>query len=243
MQHQKIEYFADSYKLVGELIYEGGLDNTRAVIILYHGMEGRGSFCIDYAKNLATNGFVVFVADVYGDGKSTTDFKLARAWLSPLLENRALVRERALAAYTTVKQFAWINHYKIGAIGFCLGGMCMLEVARSGSNLIAGVSVHGVLRQSELETQAITTKIMILNGFLDPLCTPEVTEKFADEMFNAHNYDWVLVNFGNAKHAYSDPHTGTFDAEMEKQFGREYNRLAAQRSFRYAVDFFKEILV
>ncbi|MBP9742531.1 MAG: dienelactone hydrolase family protein [Burkholderiales bacterium] len=242
MPQQSIEYSINSTKFIGELVYNGELNNTRSTIILYPAMDGRGEFCLDYAKNLANNNFVVFVADVYGEGKSTHNFALARSWLMPLLENRNLVRERAIGAYTTVSQLTWINPNKIGAIGFCLGGMCMLEVARNGTHLVAGVAVHGVLDKSDLITRPISTKLMILNGFKDPSSPPEKTEQFIQELTTANNHDWVFINFGNTKHAFSDPLTGTFDPKMEQEFGREYNELAASRSFRYAVDFFKETL-
>lgn len=242
MPQQSIEYYIDSTQFIGELIYTGELNKSRSTVILYPAMEGRGQFCIDYANSLANNGFVVFVADIYGEGKSTHDFTIARSWLMPLLESRNLVRERALGAYATVSQFAWINPNKIGAIGFCLGGMCMLEVARNGNNLISGVGVHAVLDKSNLTTHPISTKLMILNGFLDPSSPPEKTAQFIQELTTANNHDWVFINFGNTKHAFSDPLTGTLDPQVEQQFGREYNQLAASRSFRYAVDFFKETL-
>ena len=74
MQHTSIDYFVDKDRFIGELVYTGKLDNSRPVVIIFHAMEGRGQFCVDYAKKLAENGFVAFVADIYGDGKSTHDF-------------------------------------------------------------------------------------------------------------------------------------------------------------------------
>jgi dienelactone hydrolase len=243
MQHTSIEYFVKSERFVGELVYTGELNNSRPVVIVFHAMEGRGQFCIDYAKQLATHGFIAFVADIYGDGKSTHDFAKAREWLMPVLSSRSIIRERALAAFNTVSNFPWVNQDKIGALGFCLGGMCVLEIGRTGAHLKAGVSIHGVLKKSELETKNIKSKLLIQNGYLDPSCPPSFIEEFAKEMHDADNHDWVFVNYGNAKHSFSDPLTGTFDPEAEKQFGREYNELAAKRSFRYSVDFFKELLV
>ena len=243
MQHTSIDYFVGLDKFVGELVYTGELDNSRPVVIVFHAMEGRGQFCIDYAKKLAEHGFVAFVADIYGDGKSTHDFAKARTWLMPVISSRTIVRERALAAFNTVSNFSWVNKDKIGALGFCLGGMCVLEICRSGAKLKSGIAIHGVLKQSELETKNIDTKLLIQNGYLDPSCPPPFIEEFAKEMTDANNLDWVFINFGNAKHSFSDPLTGTFDAEAEKQFGREYNELAAKRSFRYSIDFLKETLI
>lgn len=243
MQYTSIDYFVGSDHFVGELVYNDELNNSRPVVIIFHAMEGRGQFCIDYAKKLADHGFVAFVADIYGDGKSTHDFAKALSWLMPVISSRAIVREQALTAFNTVSNFSWVNKNKIGALGFCLGGMCVLEIGRSGANLKSGVTIHGVLKKSELETKTINTKLLIQNGYLDPSCPPAFIKEFAKEMNDAGNHDWVFINFGNAKHSFSDQLTGTFDADAEKQFGREYNELAAKRSFRYSVDFLKETLV
>jgi dienelactone hydrolase len=242
MQHTSIDYFVGSDRFVGELVYTGELNKSRPIVIIFHAMEGRGQFCVDYAKRLAENGFVAFVADIYGEGKSTHDFAKARSWLIPVISSRAIIRERSLAALNTVSNFTWVNKDKIGALGFCLGGMCVLEICRSGATLKAGITIHGVLKKSELETKNIGTKLLIQNGYMDPSCPPAFIEEFAKEMNDAGNHDWVFVNFGNAKHSFSDPLTGTFDPESEKQFGREYNELAANRSFRYSIDFLKEML-
>lgn len=243
MIQKSIEYKIKNDTFIGELIYNGELNSTRPVIIIFHAMEGRGHFCIEYAQKLANEGFVTFVADIYGDGKSTMNLHEAREWLMPVISDRNIVRERANAAFNAVISISGVNKNNIGAIGFCLGGMCVLEIARSGNPLRAGVSIHGVLTKSDLLTQEITTKLLVLNGYLDPSCTPDKLPIFADEMINANNHDWVFINFGNAKHSFSDPLTGTFDLELEKQFGREYNELAANRSYRYAIDFFKEVLI
>ena len=179
MQHTSIDYFVGLDKFVGELVYTGELDNSRPVVIVFHAMEGRGQFCIDYAKKLAEHGFVAFVADIYGDGKSTHDFAKARTWLMPVISSRTIVRERALAAFNTVSNFSWVNKDKIGALGFCLGGMCVLEICISGAKLKSGIAIHGVLKQSELETKNIDTKLLIQNGYLDPSCPPPFIEEFA----------------------------------------------------------------
>src|SRR5690606_12146160 len=137
--------------------------------------------------------------------------------ITPFLQNRNLVRDHALAAFNTVSNLDRVAKNKIGAIGFCFGGMCMLEVARSGAALKAGVSAHGVLKQSDLKTHPITSKLLILHGYQDPQVPPDQLNDFAKEMYAAHNDDWTFTFFGNGKHSFTDPKTGTFDAKKEAE--------------------------
>ncbi len=242
MKYETIEYFDDKHKLIGQLVYDEHIQGTRPAIIIFHAFEGRGSFALEYAKKLAEKGYIVFAADMYGNAEvaSTIDgcFKL----IAPFLQDRNLVRRRALLAYTTLLQQEQIDKNKIGAIGFCFGGMCVLELARSGENLRAGISMHGVFAKSALPTHPIKTKMLLIHGYQDPQVPPTELSAFAQEMQTAGAEDWTFIFFGNAKHSYTDPKTGTFEPAKEKEMGREYNQAAAERSFQFAVDFLQEQL-
>lgn len=241
MKAQTIEYFDGDQKLIGELI--NNQQTNQPAIILFHAFEGRGSFTVDYAKNLAAKGYAVFVADMYGNAETTDTLDGCFKLITPFLQDRSLVRRRAILAYEALSHQNMINKNKIGAMGFCFGGMCVLELARSGAKLQAAVSVHGVLAKSDLQTHQMKAKILALHGYKDPQVPPERLQGFAQEMETAKVDDWSFVFFGHAKHSFTDPKTGTFDPVQEKEIGREYNEVAAQRSFQYAVDFFNECLM
>lgn len=240
MQNETIEYFDGDQKLIGQLI--GDEKPNQSAIILFHAFEGRGNFTLDYAKRLAEKGYVVFVADMYGNAEVADTIEDCFKLITPFLQDRSLVRRRAILAYETLLQQKNINQNKVGAMGFCFGGMCVLELARSGANLQAGVTAHGVLAKSNLPTHAIKSKLLILHGYKDKQVPPEQLQAFAQEMEVANVEDWTFVFFGHAQHSFTDPKTGTFDAAKEKELGREYSKVAATRSFQYAVDFFNECL-
>lgn len=242
MQTKTIEYFDGDQKLIGELFYPKDLTGQNPGVIVFPAFEGRGSFALDYAKKLAEQGFMAFAADVYGDAKVANTIERCFELITPFLQERDLVRRRSLLAFEVLQQQAQVNKDKIGAIGFCFGGMCALEVARSGANLQAGISVHGVLSKSDLPTEKIKGKILALHGYKDPQSASDHLVKFAEEMDHANVEDWTFTYFGNAKHSFTDPKTGTFNPAKEKEMGREYNRIAAERSFQYALQFFNEIL-
>ena len=242
MKTMTINYFDEQQKLIGELFYDEKIEDAKQpAIILFPAFEGRGDFALDYAKKLVEKGFITFVADIYGDAAVSETLEGCFKLVSPFLQDRELVRKRAILAYKTLLQQKNVDPNKIGAVGFCFGGMCVLELARSGENLEAGVSIHGAFAKSNLETFPIKSKILLLHGYQDPQVPPTGLHDFAKEMSDAGVKDWTFTFFGEAKHSFTDLKTGTFDSVKEREMGREYNQVAAKRSFQYAVDFFDEM--
>lgn len=241
MQQKTIEYYDNGQKLVGTLFYKE-MPQLQPAIILFPAFEGLSHFAINYAKRLAEHGYITFAADMYGNASTATTIEGCFKLIGPFLQDRNLVRNRARLALATLLEQPGVNQNKIGAIGFCFGGMCVLELARSGANLQAGVSIHGVLAKSELATHPIKSQLLILHGYQDPQVPPEQCLQFAKEMSEANTPDWIFTFFSHAKHSFTDPLTGSFDPAKEQAMGREYNSQAAARSYRYAVDFFAECL-
>lgn len=241
MQSKVVEYFDGEQKLIGQFI--GQEKPNQSAIILFHAFEGRGEFTLDYANQLAAKGYAVFVADMYGDAKVANTIAGCFELIGPFLQDRNLVRRRAVLAYDTLLQQKNIDRNKIAAMGFCFGGMCALELARSGSEVQAVVTAHGVLAKSDLVTHPMKSKFLILHGYQDPQVPPTQLQSFAVEMETAGVQDWMFTFFGHAKHSFTDPKTGTFDPAKEKEMGREYSEVVATRAFRYAVDFFNETLM
>ena len=243
MKQQPIEYLDNQDKLIGQLIHDDQQTVKRPSIILFPAFEGLGEFAIDYGHRLAEKGYVTFVADMYGEGKTADTIDGCMQLITPFLEDRRLVRRRAILAFETAIQLAPVDKDKIGSIGFCFGGMCALELARAGMPIKATVTAHGVLQPSDLPTENMAGKFLILHGFKDPQVPPTELINFAKEMEAANVEDWTFTFFGNAMHAFTDPKTGTFDAAKEVEMGRAYNEITAHRTFRYATDLFDEVLL
>ncbi|MCH9769381.1 MAG: dienelactone hydrolase family protein [Gammaproteobacteria bacterium] len=229
-------------KLVSQLFCDPKAQGQLPGVIVFPAFEGLSEFAIDYAKKIAEQGYAVLAADVYGDGVVEKTIDGCYAKLKPFLEDPALVRRRACLAFDALSSQDNVDSSRIGAIGFCFGGKCALEIARSGADIKAVVSAHGVLPKSDLANQGFKASILILHGYKDPMVPPEVLNTFAEEMQQEKVDDWRFVFFGNGKHSFTDPATGTFEPAREAEMGREYNRTAAKATYRYALDFFNEIL-
>jgi dienelactone hydrolase len=233
-------YHDGDQQLLGKLFHPPCYQNTLPAIILFPAFEGLGAFALEYAEFLSTQGYIVLAADIYGDGQTSSTLTGCFDLIKPFLEDRSLVRRRARLAFDALSAQKNVNQTQIGAIGFCFGGQCMLELARSGAPLKAGVSAHGLLASSTLPSFQIQTNLLILHGFADPQVPPEHLLSFAQEMKKAQTPDWQLIAFSHAQHSFTDPKTGTLDPEREYSIGRVYDPLAATRAKHYAVNFFNE---
>lgn len=242
MKVENIEYVDDTHKLIGKLIKDETKKNKQPAVILFHAFEGLSPFALEYAKKIAEHGFIVLAADMYGNGETAKTIEGCFKLIGPFLQDRELVRRRAVLAYKTLIKQDLVDTNSIGAMGFCFGGMCTLELVRSGENLQAAVGAHSFLAKSNLPTHSINASVLLLQGFNDPQVPPTQLESFSHEMDTAGVQDWSCVFFGHAKHSFTDPATGTFDPAKEREMGREYNEVAAKRTFQYAVDFFTEKL-
>jgi dienelactone hydrolase len=126
---------------------------------------------------------------------------------------------------------------RIGAIGYCFGGLCVLDLARSAAPGVKGVvSFHGVFHPPNLGEQApITAKVLILHGYDDPLATPEHVLAIARE-FTEAKADWQLHAYGHTTHAF------TASGVNLPERGLVYNATADRRSWIAMKNFFEEVL-
>lgn len=161
----------------------------------------------DFAKaeDVAALGYVVLVADVFGQGKRPTreDANWDR-YMNEMLADRRTLRDRLQASLDTLKSVRGCDEGKTAAIGFCFGGLCVLDMARAGLGLAGVVSFHGLFTRPDYGTVSpIETRILACHGWDDPLCPPEAVLGLAMEMAEA-KADWQLHAYGHASHAFTD---------------------------------------
>lgn len=235
MYTQEIDYFHENTKLAGFVAYDENISGKRPVVLIAHAWAGRGPFVCEKAKALAKLGYVGFAMDVYGKGVfGNTDEECAQL-MKPLAENRPLLRERLMAGFDAAKQLDVADSERIAAIGFCFGGLCVLDMARMGTDLRGVVSFHGILGvPDELKNNRIKAKILALHGHDDPMVPPEQVLAFETEMTKAQA-DWQMHVYGNTMHAFTNPQASN------RSFGTVYNKTADQRSWKAMQNFLEEI--
>src|SRR5207249_440906 len=106
------------------------------------------------AEELAHQGYVGFAIDTYGQGQRGDPTGDNSHLMGPFLADRAKLRQRLMSAVTTAKKHPNVDASRIAVIGYCFGGLCALDVARSGTSEVRGVvSLHGIFAPPNLGAQ------------------------------------------------------------------------------------------
>lgn len=230
-----INYVDGDTVLEAFFAFDDEIQDQRPAVLVSHPWAGRSEFTANKARELAKLGYVGFALDMYGAGKLGQTDAECSALMRPFVEDRALLQRRILAAFANVKLLPWVDDKKIAAIGFCFGGLCVLDLARSGADVKGVVSFHGLLNAPDkLENSKITAKILALHGHDDPLAPPEQVLAFEAEMTKA-GADWQLHAYGNTVHAFTNPLATDFAA------GYKFDENANRRSWQAMENFFTEI--
>ncbi len=236
IQTKKMEYYDNETALEGYCAYDDSGTAKKPAVMVVHDWSGRNDLACQKAEKLAELGYVGFAVDMYGKGKIGKDKEEKTALIKPLLENRQKLRQRILSAFDTVSKLEFVNTAKIGAIGFCFGGLCVLDLARANVDVRGVVSFHGLLNKpTDLPTTTTRTKILVLHGHDDPMVPPEQVLEFETEMTKA-GADWQVHVYSHTVHGFTNPQAN------DPGFGTLYSSVADKRSWIAMKCFFDEVL-
>lgn len=234
IQTRFIEYQHGDTTLEGMLAWNDEVTGPRPTVLVAHAWSGRSDFECDKAKALAELGYVGFAIDMFGKGVRGSSKEENQGLIAPFIENRAHLQERISLAVDVAKQQPETDTSKIGAIGFCFGGLCVLDLARIGADVCGVVSFHGLFfAPGNTEGNAITSKVLCLHGYDDPMATPDQMTALAAELTQA-GADWQIHAYGNTLHAFTNPEANDPD------FGTVYCAKAEARSLQAMRNFFEE---
>ena len=215
--------------------FDDALTGRRPTVLINHTWAGRDGFVAEKAKKLAALGYVGFAVDMYGKGVLGANPEENMKLMQPFMADRAMLQRRMKAALAAVKLMPWVDDTKIAAIGFCFGGLCSLDLARTGVDIKGVVSFHGLLMPpGNTQGNAIKAKILALCGRDDPLVPAEQVLAFEQEMTDA-GADWQLHTYGNTMHGFTNP------LANDPAFGTVYQPDADRRSWITMQNFLAEI--
>ena len=230
-----VNYLDGDVALEGFFAYDDSISARRPAVLISHAWSGRDEFVMEKAKKIAELGYFAFALDMYGAGKNGKTREENSLLMQPFMEDRALLQQRISAALKAVKLFPWVDDTKIAAMGFCFGGLCVLDLARTGVDIKGVVSFHGLLAAPDnLENTPIKAKVLVLHGNDDPMNSIENVLKLQQD-FTAAGADWQLHTYGGTVHAFTNP------VANDPAFGTVYQAIADKRSWQSMVNFFSEI--
>jgi dienelactone hydrolase len=207
MRVEQVTYGLGEKKYSGALVYDETITRPRPALLMCPNWMGVRQQAFDRAALLAQDRYVVFVADMYGEGIRPKDFGEAAALANPLRDDPAEARGRVRAAYDTFlrlgRQRGLIDERR-AAIGFCFGGGNVLELARDGVDLKAVVAIHSDLKtKSPARPGDIKAALLVIHGTPDPVVPKADRDAFEAEM-DAVGVKWQMLLFSGILHAYTD---------------------------------------
>src|SRR5438105_7449487 len=202
MRTADIAYEVDGTKLTGYLADEAERGPGRPGALVVHQGRGLADHTKERARMLAELGYVAFALDMFGE--TPADMQHVMRLLQMMAENPALLRKRALAGLEQLKRQANVDPSRLAAIGYCFGGVVVLELARLDLGLAAVAAFHPALTNlPERDERKISCKVMVCAGDEDPLIAIPSREKFASLM-RAAGADWQFLLYSRAGHSFSD---------------------------------------
>ena len=222
---RSIEYTHNGTLLEGYFACPEDASSLPAVLIA-HAWGGRDEFVCEKARALAEAGYAAFALDMYGKGVLGNSKEENGALMTPFLEDRAYAQSRLSSAMETVRQLDEVAANQVAAMGYCFGGLCVLDLARTRPDLVSAISFHGLLiPPGNTDGNSISASVLVLHGHDDPMVPPEQVLAFESEMSEA-NADWQVHTYGHAMHSFTNP------AAADPDFGTVYDATADTRSWQ-----------
>ena len=216
------------------LAYDDAAEQPRPGVLVLPNVLGRKEFDDVKAETLAGLGYVGLAVDLFGQGKRPGPDNRTE-YMDFLNADRPLLRDRLHAALDLLKAQPQVDAERTAAIGFCFGGKCALDLARSGADLLGVVSFHGVYDRPAYENVTpIKPKVLVLHGWRDPIAPPDATVALGEELSRG-GADWQIHMYGDAGHGFADPNANA------PERGVVYEPKADRRSWRAMEDFLQEI--
>lgn len=220
----EVDCLHEDLVLRGSAVRPAGPGPHPAVLVV-HNAFGLGAQPREVARALAARGIFALAVDMYGEGAYSEDSEAVAKFVAPLWGNSERLRSRMAAWHAVLAAREEVDPVRIAALGYCFGGQCVLEFARSGADIRAVASFHGILTTAAPAARGqVRAHVAIFTGALDPHVPRDHVEAVRAELISAEA-DWQITEFGRVRHAFTDREAATPES------GREYNPLADEVSW------------
>jgi dienelactone hydrolase len=208
-----VEFEHEGTLLRGYAALPGATKPAPAVLVMHSALGVSHKVNESTARKLADLGYIAVCTDMYGahlEGAPMEDAGLAYA------ENHAnpdKQRARTVAWFDQVASRPDVDRHRVAAVGFCYGGTTVLELARSGANVKAAISYHGILTtHAKAESGAVGAHVVAYCGAGDPYAPLADVDGLRQELSDA-GATYQITIFGAAGHGFTDPEAGNLGLE------------------------------
>jgi dienelactone hydrolase len=185
-------------------------------ILLIHDWDGLTDYERKRAEMLATEGYNVLAADMFGQGIRPTSVEENKRLTGALYDDRSKMRRLLEGALNAGRLQG-----KGVTMGYCFGGTVALELARSGFPQKAFVPFHGAFDIPTGQSYDKTTgEILVFHGSADDSVS---LESFATlgKTLEAAKVPHEMITYSGAPHAFTVFGSDRYDARADK---RSWNR-------------------
>ena len=235
LRRDEIGFAFRGSEYLGHIVAPAESAGPRPLVLVIHNYQGMKYFDIDVAEYLARLGYVGLAIDMYGELVPADQ----RTWPTDMSRIEVFQKTcfKGMVACDHDFEFfrallgGWLDrglsHPMVGssvsaaAIGYCFGGVAVLEAVRGGLNLSGVVSFHGLLQTGEDGSAAMfgverppvksctnayntNTVVLIENGKDDHLVSDESKQRFCEEMDEA-GVQWIFHDYAKTPHGFSLP--------------------------------------
>jgi dienelactone hydrolase len=219
-----------------ESVFVGRRDGqARPTVMLIPTVMGVTGLEIGFGRQLVELGYNAFVADLFGKEFHGAPRDTMFGEMTRLRSDRAALRRRLLHVLELVRCLDEVQDNQIVVAGYCFGGQCALDLARTGEEFAAAVSFHGLFDPPGLPSQKINCNVVAFHGWDDPMVPPEKVVALGQELTEA-GCDWQIHAYGHVGHGFTNPHAS--DLQID---GVAYNALAAERSWTSFINLLEEL--
>ena len=224
-----IPYEVGGRRFEGKLVYDESVKRPRPAVLVQPDWAGVCPATTEHAWHVAGKDYVVFMADMFGEGYGAKPKTLQDLMQSvkSVRENLPFVIEGASKALdvmlTEGTKRGLVDASKAASVGYCAGGGMALEHARTGADLKAVITFH-VTNPNPFAAGTpckVKGRVLTVHGSVDPVTPRPMIHALEDELTAAGAY-WETVMFAGAVHSFTDPGANTpgrnmFDERLMKK--------------------------
>ena len=233
METRPLPYTDDGIDFEGTLAFDPDA-GPRPLVLVFPTIMGRSDHELDAAGRLVALGYTALAVDLYGKAHIGAERAECRTLMNALLGDRPRLQVRMKILLDLARAQPEADRERVAAIGFCFGGLCALDLARTGADLRGVASFHGLLTPpGNLGGKKIGAKIIVFHGWDDPMAPPAHVEALGHEL-DAAGADWQVHAYGGTMHSFTNLKAA------DPASGLQYNETAAERAWRSLDGFLAE---
>ncbi len=202
---EEVVYEVKGESFKGYLAYDNSITENRPAVLVFHEWWGQNEHARERARTLAEMGYTGFAVDMYGDGRVADNPEDATNYMNGLMSVPGQVRDRFFAAYQLVREHRTVDRNRVGALGYCMGGKIVLDMARTGAELRAAATFHAILNTDTPATAgSVKAPIKVFSGLEDPFVPHHDVVALEEEMRLA-GAEFEFIEYQGVLHSFTNP--------------------------------------